>query len=162
MAGANEQATDSLIAAMMAIEGSEDGGFQVTPLTSSARASTDVNKAPFPLSNAAPLLSAGCVDCGDASENWVCLNCRQCYCSRYKNGHAVAHQEANPNCKIHLSLSDMSIWDHEQDAYLDVFALPALQESFTALHEAKFGEPAKFPTLTLEFGDDGGGKVAPK
>ena len=77
----------------------------------------------------------------------------------------MAHQEASENCKIHLSLSDMSVWDHDQDAYLDVFAIPVLQPSFAAVHLAKFGEPAKFPTMTLEVSaeatgddDDGGGK----
>jgi hypothetical protein len=43
------------------------------------------------------------------------------------------------------------VWDHNLDAYLDVFNIPALQPAFAAVHLAKFGEPASFPTPSSSF-----------
>ena len=63
----------------------------------------------------------------------------------------MKHFEANPASCIHLSLSDLSVWDHNLDAYLDVFNIPALQPAFAAVHLAKFGEPASFPTPSSSF-----------
>jgi len=108
------------------------------------------------------------VDCGDSSENWVCLLCHKIFCSRYVNAHAKAHAEATGHL-IACSLSDLSFWDFGQDAYLDVFAIEALHASrptacvfldarrghrasldarrrYTALHLAKFGAVPTLPT----------------
>ena len=87
----------------------------------------------------------------------------------------------------HLSTADLSIWDHQCDCYLDVFAMPDLHNSFDAMHFAKFGDRAKLPSapdsaasasagFTISLGrveqpgkgddddddDDGGGKIPAK
>ncbi len=165
-----DEATQALIAQMMGADG--DAGFQVVPLTSSPNVNPDcICGRAFEDNEAESLFAAPCTSCGDVGENWVCLCCRAVLCSRYRNGCAVAHASSVPDhhC-IHLSFSDLSVWDHKLESYLDVFAMPLLQPSFGAFHQAKFNEPMKIPTLTLDIvggggeglddGDDGGGKPA--
>jgi hypothetical protein len=158
-----------MIAAQTSLEGGEDG-FQVTPLVDSPNLHEAVDLSPLPPDFGESVLHSPCSTCGDIGENWVCLKTRLTYCSRYRSGCAVKHFEANPSsfC-IHLSLSDLSVWDHDLDAYLDVFNIPTLQPAFAAVHLAKFKAPASFPTLTMAIdlaemsdGDDDEKKPAAK
>lgn len=36
---------------------------------------------------------ANCKDCGDDTEEWICMPCGGVYCSRYVNGHMAKHNE---------------------------------------------------------------------
>jgi hypothetical protein len=157
---------DPATAALIASLSGGGGGFQVTPLASSPSASL-VDQSPLPAPLAASLLSAPCAACGSKAENWLCLHTRRVLCSRYVQGHAAAHAASSPS-KLQLSLSDLSVWDHGQDAYLDVLAIPELRGSFRAVYVAKFGEEPELPTIELEMGrggdddNDGGGKPSAK
>ncbi|GMH91035.1 hypothetical protein TL16_g11942 [Triparma laevis f. inornata] len=133
----------AIIAAQMGDSGS--GPFSVYPETFSPNISCVDNSTPWTTSEAASALSSSCSNCGSASgENWVCLKTRKILCSRYVNGCAVAHFQQNPDSPIHLSVSDLSIWDHNMDAYLDVFAIEELKPAFEAFHMAKHGIEAVF------------------
>lgn len=37
------------------------------------------------------IFSEKCKDCGNAGENWICLECKMVYCSRYVKCHMVNH-----------------------------------------------------------------------
>eukprot|EP00520_Triparma_pacifica_P016860 CAMPEP_0118638276 /NCGR_PEP_ID=MMETSP0785-20121206/3590_1 /TAXON_ID=91992 /ORGANISM="Bolidomonas pacifica, Strain CCMP 1866" /LENGTH=166 /DNA_ID=CAMNT_0006529499 /DNA_START=99 /DNA_END=596 /DNA_ORIENTATION=- len=146
------------------ITAQEGGGFQIEPLIESPNIPSAIDPSPLPPNFGETCLTAPCSTCGDIGENWLCLHSRKILCSRYRNGCAVKHFEANPNQCVHLSLSDLSVWDHALEAYLDVFNISALQPAFAAIHLAKFGTAASFPTpsvtIDMSGGDDDGKKPA--
>eukprot|EP00545_Synedropsis_sp_CCMP1620_P008085 CAMPEP_0119014876 /NCGR_PEP_ID=MMETSP1176-20130426/10435_1 /TAXON_ID=265551 /ORGANISM="Synedropsis recta cf, Strain CCMP1620" /LENGTH=210 /DNA_ID=CAMNT_0006968121 /DNA_START=19 /DNA_END=648 /DNA_ORIENTATION=- len=83
-----------------------------------------------------------------SAENWICLHCGVIRCSRYINGHGVAHYEAtlekdlaaNPDGVGHCvaaSLSDLSVWCHACKAYLKG---PKVEAVTKKLEEFKFGK----------------------
>ena len=137
----------SLYEEELAAAASDGGGFQVYPKKSTPHLdciSTD------PL-DGAKALSAVCARCGE-DEVWICLQCHEPLCSRYKNGCAKKHAEES-NHHIAVSLSDLSVWDFGQDCYLDVYAIPKLRAPYASLHLAKFGEAPSFPGApVLELG----------
>ena len=57
-------------------------------------------------------ISNPCENCRDLSENWICLACRNNYCSRYVFGHAAEHYEQSRH-PLSLSISDLSVWCYE-------------------------------------------------
>ena len=126
---------------------SDGAGFQVYPKKSTPHLdciSTDAL-------DGAKALSAVCARCGE-DEVWICLQCHEPLCSRYKNGCAKKHAEES-NHHIAVSLSDLSVWDFGQDCYLDVYAISKLRAPYAALHLAKFGEAPSFPGApVLELG----------
>lgn len=81
-------------------------------------------------------LPAECSVCGDISENWICLTCREVVCSRYVHSHGVEHFEATAH-PLALSLSDLSVWCYECSSYVKMREQWALQEK---VYRAKFGE----------------------
>jgi len=80
-------------------------------------------------------------------ENWLCLDCGVTRCSRYINGHCKTHWEntkaearhnddtAVGHC-IAVSLTDLSVWCYECNAYLSHSKLTPLVKK---LEEIKFG-----------------------
>ncbi|XP_078342016.1 protein deacetylase HDAC6-like isoform X3 [Crassostrea virginica] len=85
--------------------------------------------------------TAPCQDCGDVSENWICLVCYKVYCSRFVNEHMLMHgvMETHLMC---LSFSDISVWCYGCDHYVDNVALFAAKN---AAHCHKFGCPLPSP-----------------
>jgi histone deacetylase 6 len=82
-----------------------------------------------------------------STENWICLHCGVIRCSRYINGHGVAHYEASlaadedtsdpvGHC-VAASLSDLSVWCHACKAYLKG---PQVETVMKKLEELKFGK----------------------
>eukprot|EP00698_Gefionella_okellyi_P009590 TRINITY_DN2453_c0_g1_i2.p1 TRINITY_DN2453_c0_g1~~TRINITY_DN2453_c0_g1_i2.p1 ORF type:complete len:634 (+),score=101.04 TRINITY_DN2453_c0_g1_i2:87-1904(+) len=61
--------------------------------------------------------AAGCVQCNDTTENWVCVMCYQTLCSRYVNKHMGLHANAVGHC-LAVSQSDNSVWCFECDSYV--------------------------------------------
>ena len=59
-----------------------------------------------------------CTKCNDHKENWICLSCFDCCCSRYINGHMVLHSEETRH-PMALSFSDISVWCFVCDSYVD-------------------------------------------
>lgn len=69
-----------------------------------------------------------CSECMDPSENWICLTCLACFCSRYVRGHAASHYEASRHAMT-LSFSDMSVWCYACDSYVDNSLLDAFKQA---------------------------------
>ena len=55
-------------------------------------------------------------------------------------------------CPIVMSFRDLSIWDYSQDAYLDMFNIQEIQPHYTWLHEVKFKETPKLPSVRSQIG----------
>jgi len=77
-----------------------------------------------------------CTTCKDQSENWICLNCGQTFCSRYVKGHSSEHNKSSGH-SVTMSFSDLSIWCYECDDYI---THPFLSVFVKELYKAKFGE----------------------
>jgi histone deacetylase 6 len=60
---------------------------------------------------------APCQKCSNAKENWICLTCFECFCSRFVKGHMLEHfnEKSHPMC---LSFSDISVWCYVCDSYV--------------------------------------------
>jgi histone deacetylase 6 len=58
-----------------------------------------------------------CQKCSNGKENWICLTCFECFCSRFVKGHMLEHfnENSHPMC---LSFSDMSVWCYVCDSYV--------------------------------------------
>ena len=94
------------------------------------------------------------------TENWLCLECGVVRCSRYVNGHALQHWQDTTVTTTHntsststsnatnsdqdghclaVSLSDLSVWCHQCQAYLVTHGVhPALQHIVQTLEQLKF------------------------
>mmetsp|Transcript_168173 Transcript_168173/g.535170 ORF Transcript_168173/g.535170 Transcript_168173/m.535170 type:complete len:200 (+) Transcript_168173:151-750(+) len=130
--------SESLIRAMMEEEGQ---GVQVFPHDHCPH----LKDAELVFPSGAHLIAsdARCSVCGEG-EVWVCALCGAVLCSRFKNQHMAAHSQSEGHC-VALSLSDLSFWCFQCDAYLDVFKIKALQPLYTAAHIAQFGEAPRLP-----------------
>jgi len=102
-----------------------------------------------------------CRDCGDSSENWLCLGCGGVFCSRFVHGHMQAHvvscsgeglrpvasasssSTVDPSSTssarhcLALSLSDLSCWCAACDCYVKSALMYPAQDM---LYFAKFRE----------------------
>jgi NAD+-dependent protein deacetylase sirtuin 2 len=84
-------------------------------------------------------------DC-PGGETWLCLTCGAVRCSRYVNGHGLAHWQAtcnksnNGHC-VQVSLVDLSVWCHACQAYI---VEKRVHESLTLTGS---GEPILRPIL---------------
>jgi hypothetical protein len=77
-------------------------------------------------------------------ENWLCLECGVIRCSRYVNGHGLAHWEdtksgdpAGVGHCVAVSLADLSVWCHICSAYL---RHPSLRPLTNMLEQLKFDD----------------------
>ncbi|XP_038054576.1 histone deacetylase 6-like [Patiria miniata] len=76
-----------------------------------------------------------CSECGDTSENWVCLQCYQVLCGRYVNEHMLFHSISTSHLVV-LSYADLSVWCYGCDSYVHhQIVFPAKR----AGHISKFG-----------------------
>lgn len=84
---------------------------------------------------------APCEECGDVTENWICLVCYKVFCSRFVNEHMLMHgvMEEHLMC---LSFSDLSVWCYGCDHYIDNVAL---FHAKNAAHCNKFGSSLPTP-----------------
>lgn len=57
------------------------------------------------------------LNCKERADLWVCLNCGDIGCSRYKAGHAVSHYCSTGHAYT-LELKSSRIWDYERDGYV--------------------------------------------
>jgi hypothetical protein len=69
-----------------------------------------------------------------STENWICLECNASRCSRYVNGHSIHHAQSTGHC-LAVSLSDLSVWCYECEAYVTHSSLKPI---LTRLEELKF------------------------
>eukprot|EP00736_Rhodelphis_marinus_P004972 Rmarinus@m.16498 len=78
-----------------------------------------------------------CADCGDLSENWLCLTCGGVFCSRYVNEHMLLHAIVTDSDehKVCISFSDLSVWCYRCESYI---SSPTVQPHLSALRAYKF------------------------
>lgn len=76
-----------------------------------------------------------CSVCQDHSENWICLTCFGCFCSRYVKSHMLDHFDRNHHAMA-LSFSDLSVWCYECESYVDNSLLDTIKQ---AAYKSKFG-----------------------
>ncbi|VFQ78270.1 unnamed protein product [Cuscuta campestris] len=50
-----------------------------------------------------------CSKCQHPMENWLCLSCKQVFCSRFVNKHMVDHHEQTPNHSVALSFRPFAL-----------------------------------------------------
>ncbi|PIA33162.1 hypothetical protein AQUCO_04200135v1 [Aquilegia coerulea] len=84
--------------------------------------------------------------CQHPAENWLCLCCKDVFCSRFVNKHMLQHYQQRNHC-LALSYSDLSVWCFSCDAYLDVQAITQLRPVYEIAHLLKFGEAPPFRTM---------------
>ena len=84
-----------------------------------------------------------------STENWMCLGCGAIRCSRYVNGHSLTHYEKGkatsnepPSCAVAVSLSDLSVWCYECQAYVISDQVKPLLKD---LEQLKFGTGREAP-----------------
>eukprot|EP00727_Mastigamoeba_balamuthi_P009906 m51a1_g5538 putative silent information regulator family protein (781) ;mRNA; f:466251-469148 len=77
-----------------------------------------------------------CAECGDAGENWLCLQCATVHCSRYVHGHASRHH-AQTGHDVAVSWADCSAWCYRCEDYVDH---PLLGPFVAAVQNVKFGQ----------------------
>ncbi|XP_041347489.1 histone deacetylase 6-like [Gigantopelta aegis] len=76
-----------------------------------------------------------CEECGDLSENWVCLECYKVFCSRFVKEHMLFHGLESEH-RVVLSYADLSVWCYGCDNYVNnKIIFPMKQEA----HRKKFG-----------------------
>ena len=131
-ASSSSNTTHAQLAAQLLSNTNEGVGFEVIPLDETSTDLSSIDESPLSTDKAHELLEIPC-SCGDVGENWLCLSCRTVVCSRNRNGCAVKHAELGSStnkCQVHLSFSDLSIWDHAADSYLNIFTFPEFHASF--------------------------------
>ena len=94
-------------------------------------------------------LTAPCNTCQDKSENWMCFECKNIYCSRYVNEHMALHN-AETGHAVALSFSDASIWCYSCDSYV---TSPGAQRVARKLGDLKF--PDGDQSVAKDFGGPG-------
>ena len=92
-------------------------------------------------------LASPCGDCGDASENWICLCCYAVRCGRHVAGHMVRHYHVTGH-PLALSFSDLSVWCYVCDAYVDN---PVRTVSFYVLKVLVKGPPRALEVISAPF-----------
>ncbi|CAD7949329.1 unnamed protein product [Amoebophrya sp. A25] len=120
--------------------------FAVSPKEDCPHVAACVKPLSFYADKGIHLRTASCPQCGETSENWLCLRCAGVYCSRYKNEHALFHyietmsEQENQGAKPHsvsLSFSDLSFWCYMCDSYVVAPELVPLRRFF---EQQKFGQ----------------------
>lgn len=96
----------------------EDKGGYVDPKRDCPHMTDMVNRE-LSIGRARSVLSSGCEapDCGDASENWMCLQCGKVACSRYVKEHMLMHALDDGHL-LSTSLRDLSTWCHGCNTYV--------------------------------------------
>ncbi|KAK9286218.1 hypothetical protein L1049_014603 [Liquidambar formosana] len=92
-----------------------------------------------------PTPNTQCNRCNNPNENWLCLCCKDVFCSRFVNKHMLEHFQQTSH-GLALSYSDLSVWCYSCDAYLDAQVIPQLRPVYETAYILKFGQPPPFRT----------------
>lgn len=76
-----------------------------------------------------------CTKCQSTKENWICLSCFECACSRFVKGHMTEHHEETKHPMV-LSFSDLSVWCYVCDSYVHNDLLTEVKQH---AYTSKFG-----------------------
>ncbi|KAG6474313.1 hypothetical protein ZIOFF_068239 [Zingiber officinale] len=75
--------------------------------------------------------------CHHPAENWLCLSCKDVFCSCFINKHMVNHHQEIGHC-LALSFSDLSVWCFTYDAYMDNLEIKKINDEKKAALAAQF------------------------
>uniref|UniRef100_A0A7N0TMS2 UBP-type domain-containing protein n=1 Tax=Kalanchoe fedtschenkoi TaxID=63787 RepID=A0A7N0TMS2_KALFE len=90
-----------------------------------------------------PTPDTHCSRCQHPDENWLCLCCKDVFCSRFVNKHMVDHNQATSH-SLAFSFSDLSVWCYACDAYLDAQVMKQLRPAYETAYLLKFGQAPPF------------------
>ncbi|KAH0977852.1 hypothetical protein GBA52_027571 [Prunus armeniaca] len=83
-----------------------------------------------------PKSDTPCKRCQDLKESWVCLSCKDVFCSRYVNMHFVEHYGQTKHC-LAASCRDQRIWCFRCEAFLDAQVIPQLRSLLSPSNTSK-------------------------
>ncbi|XP_047329087.1 histone deacetylase 6 [Impatiens glandulifera] len=125
----------------MLIHGSESGWVEArTSCDHLNSLSSDLTHIPIPNNN------TPCTSCLNPTENWLCLCCKDVFCSRFVNKHMLHHFHTTTH-GIALSFSDLSVWCFQCDSYLDAQLIPQLRPVYETAYILKFGVAPPFRNM---------------
>ncbi|CAF0704332.1 unnamed protein product [Brachionus calyciflorus] len=75
-----------------------------------------------------------CSSCQSLKENWICLSCFECGCSRFVKEHMSEHYEMTKH-PMALSFSDLSVWCYVCDSYVHNDLLSEVKQKFKVLFD---------------------------
>ena len=87
-----------------------------------------------------------CSDGGIDAETWICLLCREAYCSRYRNRHMQEHFAGGTCGLLCVSSRDLSVWCNVCESYIFNEQLRGI---VATLHGALYGVLSPTPRETL-------------
>lgn len=76
-----------------------------------------------------------CFKCKSIKENWICLSCFECGCSRFVSEHMLEHHETTQHSMV-LSFSDLSVWCYICESYVHNDILTQVKQ---IAYKSKFG-----------------------
>nr|QDF21420.1 histone deacetylase 6 isoform X2 [Brachionus koreanus] len=76
-----------------------------------------------------------CFKCNSIKENWICLSCFECGCSRFVNEHMLEHHDSTHHPMV-LSFSDLSVWCYICESYVHNDMLTQVKQM---AYKSKFG-----------------------
>ncbi|GMH03106.1 hypothetical protein Nepgr_004945 [Nepenthes gracilis] len=101
-----------------------------------------------------------CFRCDHPAENWLCLCCKEVFCSRFVNKHMLEHYHLKGHC-LALSYSDLSVWCFICDAYLDAQVICQLRTVYETAYVMKFGESPPVRTIErMQFEENSAGTIS--
>ncbi|VVA18348.1 PREDICTED: histone deacetylase [Prunus dulcis] len=83
-----------------------------------------------------PKSDTPCKRCHDVKESWVCLSCKDVFCSRYVNMHFIEHYRQTNHC-LTASCRDQRIWCYRCEAFLDARVIPQLRSFLSPSNASK-------------------------
>ncbi|XP_021832768.1 RING finger protein ETP1-like [Prunus avium] len=78
-----------------------------------------------------------CKRCQDLKETWVCLSCKDVFCSRIVNRHFVEHYEQTNHCLAASCRYHQRIWCFRCEALLDARVIPQLRSFLSPSNASK-------------------------
>eukprot|EP00696_Hemimastix_kukwesjijk_P014529 gnl/Hemi2/28544_TR9457_c0_g1_i1.p1 gnl/Hemi2/28544_TR9457_c0_g1~~gnl/Hemi2/28544_TR9457_c0_g1_i1.p1 ORF type:complete len:458 (-),score=132.97 gnl/Hemi2/28544_TR9457_c0_g1_i1:220-1593(-) len=114
----------------------EDRGGYVNPKEDCPHLAAHLSAHPIRLGTAQSALAAGCAECEDTSENWICMQCHDVFCSRYVKEHMMVHSATSEHL-IATSLRDLNTWCYGCSSYIKA---RELAQATGVLYLAKHGE----------------------
>ena len=76
-----------------------------------------------------------CFKCKSIKENWICLSCFECGCSRFVGEHMLEHHDSTQHSMV-LSFSDLSVWCYICESYVHNDVLTQVKQ---IAYKSKFG-----------------------
>ena len=108
-----------------------------------------------------PFQNLKCQKCDEKNDIWICLICRECFCSNNKNSHFIQHNKDNEDHCIFIGLIDLNIWcnkcvndtlnDEDKSNNIGCYIVSNIADKYVKIiNEFKSGKSAKNPEKVAE------------